>query len=75
MKEVALTFKTEIKGAGLTGTVPTPPEIDPLLSGCGFNTGVYTGTTLVYSLVSSEADIGSVALKVYKDGNLHNHGS
>ncbi len=71
MKEVALNFKTEIKGAGLTGTVPTLPDIQDLLSACGFDTGVYTGTTLKFSLVSDEASMYSAAFKVYKDGNMH----
>lgn len=71
IKEIGVNFKTEIKGAGMTGTVPTLPEIQDLLSACGFDTGVYTGTTLVFSLVSAESNINSVALKVYKDGNLH----
>lgn len=71
MKESALTFKTEIKGAGMTGTVPEIPEIATLLSGCAFNTGVYTGTTLVFSLVSAEADINSLAFRVFLDGNMH----
>lgn len=71
MKDCTLTFKAELKGAGLTGTVPTQPEIGLLLSGCGFNTGVNTGTTLVFSLVSQESLMNSIAFKVYKDGNLH----
>jgi hypothetical protein len=65
--ETVLTFKTEIKGAGLTGTQPDEPEIGRLLNGCGFNTGVASGTSRLYSLVSNEADIGSVAFRVYHD--------
>lgn len=72
LKECELTFKAELKGGGLTGTVPTPTcELGILLSGCGFNTGVNTGTTLVFSLVSDEASMNSLAFRVYKDGNLH----
>lgn len=72
MKEVALTFKTELKGAGLTGTVPAIPEVGVPLSGCGFDTGVYSGTSLIYSLVSSEDLINSLAFKVFLGSkNIH----
>jgi hypothetical protein len=71
MKECALKFKVEMKGVGLTGTVPTESEMCLLLSGCGFNTGVNTGTTRLQSLVSDEASINSLAFKVFKDGNIH----
>lgn len=72
MREVALTFKAEMKGGGLSGTVPTPSsELGVLLSGCGFDTGVNTGTTLVYSLVSQESLMNSLSFRVYKDGNYH----
>ena len=70
MKECTLTFKTELKGiVNPTGTVE--PEVGVLLSGCGFNTGVMTGTTRKYSLVSDEASINSLSFRVYKDGNVH----
>jgi len=71
MKEVELTFKTEIKGNGLSGTGTAVPELDPLLHGCGFATAAITGTDLSYVLQSAESSMGSTALKVYKDGNLH----
>jgi len=72
MKECSLSFKAELKGAGLTGTSPTAStDIGLLYSGCGFNTGVVTGTTLVYSLVSQESEMNSIAFKVEKDGNYH----
>lgn len=71
MKECSLTFKIEMKGVGLTGTVPLPSELCLLLSGCGFDTGVNTGTTLVQSLVSDEAAMNSLSFKVFKDGNYH----
>lgn len=72
LKESTLTFKTELKGAGLTGTVPTIPEIGVPLSGCSFDTGVYSGTSLVYSLVSDEDSMGSVAFRVFLgDKNMH----
>lgn len=71
MKDVTVKFKVEMKGVGLTGTVPTESEMATLLSGCGFDTGVYTGTTMVQSLVSDEGDMNSLAFKVMKDGNIH----
>lgn len=68
IKETILTFKTEVKGAGLNGTQPNIPEIGVPLSGCGFDTGVYTaGNTLTYSLVSAESSINSLAFRVFHD--------
>lgn len=71
MKECSLTFKTELKGAGLTGTLPDLPENAPLFTGCGFDTGVRSGTSVVYSLVSDEANLNSVSFRVFVDGNCH----
>jgi len=65
MKEVELSFKSELVGSNAA------PMIGPILSACGFGTGVTTGTALVYSLVSSEVNMPSVAIYVYKDGNRH----
>lgn len=70
MKECSLTFKAELKGMGTTTSIGTF-ELDDLLSGCGFNTGVYTGTTTVYSLQSAESSLQSVAFIVNIDGNMH----
>lgn len=70
MKECSLTFKAELKGIGATTSIGTF-ELDDLLSGCGFDTGVYTGTTTVYSLKSSESDLKSVSFIVNLDGNMH----
>lgn len=72
MKECSLSFKTELKGVGLTGSAPTPSTDNALLySGCGFDTGVVAGSTLVFSLVSQESKMHSIAFKVQKDGNYH----
>jgi hypothetical protein len=68
MKECLLNFKTELKGCGV---IPSYPEIGVLFSGCGFDTGVVTGTTMVFSLVSVESSMNSLAFMVYKDGNMH----
>lgn len=71
MKEVELTFKTELKGIGAVTSIGNF-ELDDLLSGCGFNTGVYSGTTTVYSLVSAENSMGSVSFGVFlDDANKH----
>lgn len=67
ISETTLTFKVELKGAGLTGTQPDEPEIGTLLNGCGFDTGVANGTARTYSLVSSETDIGSLAFRAFHD--------
>lgn len=71
MKEVSVTFKTEIKGNGVTGTGANEPELDPILHGCGFATAEQVSSFLTYELQSAESTMGSTALKVYKDGNLH----
>jgi len=72
MKYCSLKFKTEIKGIGLTGTVPTPNSDNGLLyQGCGYNSGVNTGTTLKFSLVSDESSVGSISFIVEIDGNWH----
>lgn len=70
MKECSLKFKAELKGMGTTTSIGSF-ELDDLLSGCSFNTGVYTGTTTVYSLVSAEDSMGSVSFIVNLDGNMH----
>lgn len=71
MKECELTFKTSLKGMGAVTTVSSL-EIANLLSGCSFNTGVYSGTTTVFSLVSAENSMNSVSFKVFlDDANAH----
>jgi len=72
MKDMQVTFKTELKGNGLTGTQPNRPEEDVLFSACSFNTGLLSGTGLLYSLVSDESSVGSVALRIFfDDANMH----
>lgn len=65
MKEVELTFKSELVGSN------GAPMIAPLLSACGFGTGVTSGTGIIYSLVSSEINMPSASIYIYKDGNQH----
>ena len=68
MKEMAVTFKTEIRGYA-AGSVP---EMDALLAGCGFATAVHADTAeITYSLQSVEDAIKSTSLVVYKDGTQH----
>ncbi len=68
LKDQGLTFKTELK-AGDPGSVP---EMDLALVACGFGTAAHSGTApIVYTLKSEEADLQSVSLLVYKDGNMH----
>src|SRR3990167_2947558 len=67
MKECSLTFKAELKGIGATTSIGNF-ELDDLLSGVGFDTGVYTGTTTVYSLQSQESLLNSVSFIVNIDG-------
>jgi hypothetical protein len=68
MKECSLNFKAEIKGGGV---IPSYPELGTLLLGCGFNTGVVTTTTMVFSLVSAETAMNSLSFIVNIDGNAH----
>ncbi len=70
MKECVLKFKLELKGMGTTTSIGSF-ELDDILSGCGFDTGVYTGTSTVYSLQSQESLMSSVAFIVNIDGNMH----
>ena len=68
MKEMAVTFKTEIRGYA-AGSVP---EMDGLLQGCGFATAAHSDTAeIVYSVVSLEDDIKSTSIYIYKDGTRH----
>ena len=63
MKEVELSFKSELAGSG--------GMLAPLISACGFGTGVISGTALAFALQSTELNMPSVSLYVYKDGNRH----
>jgi hypothetical protein len=66
IKECALTFKTEIRGPG-GSLASSTPEVADLLSACGFNTGIISGTLRTYSLVSQESAMNSISVRVYLD--------
>lgn len=70
MKSCVLKFKAELKGMGTTTSIGNF-ELDDLLSGVGFDTGVYTGTSTVYTLQSQESLMSTVSFIVNIDGNMH----
>lgn len=78
MKEVDITFKTELKGSGTAqvGGATDIPEIDPLLQACGMNPTLTAETTggagdghIDYLPISSA--LKSLTLWVYLDGVVH----
>lgn len=70
LKEVGLSFKTELKGPGGT-LVTSTPELQALIAGCGFDTGTINGTAMIFAPVSDESKMSSVSMGVFKDGNFH----
>src|SRR5574343_639355 len=78
MKEVELTFKTELKGIGApvaTAANLTAYDFDRLISGCSFNKGTISGTSITYALVSNDSTISSFSFYVHLGdstaGNRH----
>lgn len=78
IKEESLSFKTEIRGIGAhPGTAANLAsfELDRLLSGCSFNTGTISGTSITYNLVSSDSALSSLSFYVHIgdsiSGNRH----
>lgn len=78
LKEGELSFKTELKGIGAApGTAANLQvfELDRLLSGCSFNTGTISGTSITYALVSNDSSLSSLSFRVFigdsSAGNLH----
>src|SRR3990167_5506148 len=65
LKEAELSFKCEVVGSNAA------PMVAPLLTACGFGTGVVSGSWLTYNLQSTEVNMPSVSLYIYKDGNRH----
>ncbi len=69
IRQVELSFKTELKGSGTRGTLPTCGWEGVLFRACGMSETVTAGTSLVYAPVSTGFE--SAALYVYKDGTFH----
>lgn len=68
MKEMGLTFKTEIRGYA----AGSRPEMDALLRGCAFASAAHVNTAEIsYTLQSEEESIGSASIVIYKDGTQH----
>lgn len=68
LKEVELSFKTEMRGIGAhPGTAANIAsfELDRLLNGCSFNTGTISGTAITYALISNDSSIGSLSFYVH----------
>lgn len=78
MKEVELSFKTELKGIGAhPGTAANLAawDFDRLISGCSFNTGTLNGTQITYALISNDSAVNSLSFYVHlgdsNAGNRH----
>lgn len=65
-RTVQLTFMVEMKGSGSAGTAP---EMDVLLQICGLLKTVNSGTSVVYTPLSSQNK--SATIYYYQDGKLH----
>jgi hypothetical protein len=62
----AVSFEMEIKGSGSAGT---PPEMGPLLRGCGLGETIVASTSVTYAPVSTAQE--SITIYYYADGMLH----
>ena len=69
MKEVELSFETELKGTGTAGSVPAWGWEGELLRACGMDEQINTGVDITYQPVS--VDFESASIYVYKDGIFH----
>jgi hypothetical protein len=69
IRQVEVSFKTELKGTGTRGTLPSWGWEGPLFRACGMSEVVTASTSIAYAPVST--DFESVALYVYKDGIFH----
>ena len=68
-RSVELSFKTELKGTGTRGVLPTTGWEGPLFRACGMSEVVTASTSIVYAPVSTGFE--SAALYVYRDGLFH----
>lgn len=78
LKEIELSFKTELKGVGAApGTAANLAawDFDRLISGCSFNTGTLNGTAITYALISNDSTMSSLSFYVHlgdsNAGNRH----
>jgi hypothetical protein len=69
MKWVTVQFKTELKGTGTRGQVPSWGWEGVLFRACGMSETVTASTSIVYAPVSTGFE--SATLYVYKDGIFH----
>lgn len=69
IKEVEVSFETELKGTGTAGSLPSWGWEGTLFRACGMSETVTAGTSVVYAPVSSSFE--SVTLYVYKDNIFH----
>lgn len=69
LKEVELTFKTEIKGTGTAGSLPATGWEGVLFKACGMRESVTAGTSVIYAPLSSS--FPSCTIYGYKDGIYH----
>lgn len=69
MKEVEVTFKTELKGTGTRGQLPAFGWEGVLFRACGMSETVSAGTSITYQPVSTGFE--SCTLYIYKDGIRH----
>lgn len=67
LKYVEVSFKTELKGSGSRGQLPTTGWEGALIQACGFSEIVTAATSIVWAPVST--NFKSVALYVYQGGN------
>lgn len=68
MKEAEIDFVTELKGSGAAGVAPI---IGVLFKGCGMAETITTSASVTYAPQSNEANVGSLTIYFYRDGNLH----
>ncbi|MEN6485541.1 MAG: phage tail tube protein [Syntrophobacteraceae bacterium] len=69
VRSVEVSFRTELKGTGSRGSLPSFGWEGPLFRACGMSETVTAATSIVYAPVSSGFE--SVALYVYRDGIFH----
>jgi len=69
MKEVELSFETELKGTGTAGTLPSWGWEGELLRACGMDETINAGVDITYKPVSEDPE--SATIYVYEDKIFH----